>query len=292
MLKSLPVDGMALALGASFAFSLMNALAKGCDLPPGEIAFFRGFVGLIVTILIMRKQGISFRGARPRVLVLRGLLGGFSLLLNFTALSGLPLADATFLSHSSSLFVVIFAHFLLQEKLPGAFYALFGLALGGVVLVVKPGGDWLHSHYALAGLCSALTAAGASLSIRNLSKDHSTYLIMLYFMGAAALVPLPFSLQNFQWPSALDWCKLIALSAVSYVGQYLLTRAYSFKEAAVVAMTRFAGVAFNVGLGFLIWSEIPDRYSALGGALILSACLALYAQELRAARLSPVSATR
>lgn len=44
---------------------------------------------------------------------------------------------------------------------------------------------------------------------------------------------------------------------------------FFYKEATVVAMTRFAGVGFNIALGILIWHEVPDSLSALGGTLIL-----------------------
>lgn len=260
----------------------MNALAKSCTLPPGQIACVRGLIGLIITVCWIKHLGLSFRGARPAVLSLRGLLGGSSLLLNFTALSYLPLADATFLSHLSSLFVVLFGHWFLKEVLPARFYVFFALALLGVVLVIQPGSGWMRNSYALAGLASAFTAAGASLSIRNLSKDHHTLLIMLYFMLAAALVPLPFSWHAFRWPDLSDGLKLLALSAVSYLGQYLLTRAYAYKEAGVVAMARFSGVAFNVGLGYLIWKDLPNRWAVLGGVLILGSCLWLYRLEIRA----------
>lgn len=274
--------GMLLALGASLAFSLMNALAKSCHLPAGEVAFSRGAVGFLVTVLWMRSAGVSFVGARPRVLWLRGLLGGVSLYLNFTALQGLQLADATFLSHSSSLFVVVFGVWFLGERLPRSFYALFAVALAGVAMIVQPQGAWNGRElYALYGLGSALTAAGASLSIRSLSKDHHTLLIMLYFMGAAALVPLAVDARSFVLPGGADVLRLLALSGVSYLGQYLLTRAYTFKEAAVVSLTRFAGVGFNVGLGLLIWHELPSRWSALGGCLILGACATLYRLEAK-----------
>jgi drug/metabolite transporter (DMT)-like permease len=266
--------GMALALGASFTFSLMNALAKAVshDMPSPEIAFFRGIFGLVVTVTMMLRAGVSFRGKRPGVLAVRGLLGGLSLLANFATLSFIPLADATLIAHTSPLFVLVLAHFVLKEKLPKAFYAVFAVAIVGSLLVIKPGMEFLHSQWSLIGLLGAMIGAGASISIRSLSKDHDTYIIMLYFMGAAALVPLPF-IASFVWPSPKDWVMLFGLGTVSFAGQYLLTKAYSYKEAAVVALTRYAGILFNIGLGFLCFQEIPDGWSLLGGALILAACI-------------------
>ncbi|MBX3167577.1 MAG: DMT family transporter [Candidatus Eremiobacteraeota bacterium] len=274
-------SGIALALGASLCFSLMNALAKVSTLPPGEIACARGVVGLAVVSLMLARKGGTFWGKRPRVLLLRGLLGGTSLFLNFTALSGLTLGDASFLAHSSSLMVVCLAHFFLGERMPPRFHFLFGLAALGALLVIKPGAGIAHGWYALAGLGAALSAAGASLSIRNLSKDHDSHQIMFAFMAAAAVVPLPWTWSNFRVPGLWDAWGLVALSAVSYLGQYWLTLSYQHKEAAVVAMTRFAGVAFNLALGFLVWREIPDLASALGGLLILGSCIALYRWERR-----------
>lgn len=268
------LNGIGLALAASFAFSLMNALVKGAasTLPPTEIACFRGLFGFLVTAWIMKSRGISFRGKNPRLLVTRGLLGGLSLLFTFSTLKYIPMADASLLAHLSPLFVVILGHFVLKEKLTAGFYRVFAVAMVGSLLVVKPGLDLFHSGWSLVGLIGAMIAAGASISIRRLSADHDTYLIMLYFMGAAAVVPLPF-METFVTPGPREWVMLLLLGAVSFVGQYLLTKAYSFKEAAVVALTRYAGILFNIALGFVFWAEVPDRWSLLGGVMILASCL-------------------
>lgn len=267
-------QGIYLALAASFSFSLMNALVKGAStaLPATEIAFFRGLFGFLVTCWIMKARRISFRGKNPRLLVTRGLLGGLSLLFTFSTLAHIPMADASLLAHLSPLFVVILGHVVLKEKLSPGFYTVFGVAMIGSLMVVKPGLDLFHSGWSLVGLIGAMIAAGASISIRRLSADHDTYLIMLYFMGAAAIVPLPF-MDSFVMPGPREWVILLALGSVSFVGQYLLTKAYSFKEAAVVALTRYAGILFNIGLGFVFWSEVPDHWSLLGGGMILAACV-------------------
>jgi len=268
------VNGIGLALAASFSFSLMNALVKGASsaLPAPEIAFFRGLFGFIVTALVMKSRGISFRGKNPRLLVMRGLFGGLSLLFTFSTLAHIPMADASLLAHLSPLFVVILGHFVLQEKLSAGFYQVFAVAMLGSLLVVKPGVDLFHSGWSLVGLIGAMIAAGASISIRRLSADHDTYLIMLYFMGAAAVVPLPF-MESFVVPGPRECVLLLLLGSVSFVGQYFLTKAYAYKEAAVVALTRYAGILFNIALGFVFWAEVPDQWSLLGGVMILASCL-------------------
>lgn len=269
--------GLWLALGASLAFSVMNALAKAAaeTMPAPEVAFFRGVLGTLVTVAVMRARGISFRGPNPRLLTVRGLCGGVSLLGAFLTLAHLPMADASLLAHLSPLFVVGLAWLVLGERPPAGFGPVLALALVGGVLVIRPGMNLLHSFWAIVGLLSALVGAGASISIRRLSADHSTHLIMLYFMGAAALVPLPFC-TSFQVPGSRECGLLLALGAVSYLGQYLLTLAYSRKEAASVAVTRYAGIFFNVALGVCFFREVPDGWTFLGGALILAACARLW----------------
>ncbi|MGC3526692.1 EamA family transporter, partial [Pseudomonas aeruginosa] len=52
-------------------------------------------------------------------------------------------------------------------------------------------------------------------------------------------------------------------------------RAFSHESASIVAVTRYIGIVFIAGWGWLFWSEVPDALTFAGGVLIVVACIAL-----------------
>lgn len=193
----------------------------------------------------------------------------------FLALTRIRLADATMLAHLSPVFVVLFAGWTLGEGAPRRYPWILGLSLVGAALIVKPGGGSLGSPYALLALGSAVTAAGASVAIRGLSREHDPNLIILYFLGTAALLSAPATVHYFVLPGPRDALLLGAIGLVSFAGQTFLTLALAREKAGVVDLTRYAGIVFNALWGLALWGERLDAASAAGGALIVVSCLLL-----------------
>ena len=268
------------AVAASFLFALMNASAKflSTSMSVPEVVFYRGVLGVILTILIMRRNKAPFEVRNWPLLISRGLFGGASLLMAFFVISSIALAEASFLAHLSPLFTVCLGFVVLKEKMPKGFAPLFLLSCMGAVLVAAP---WkseadIHVFYAVVGVVGAILASSASLAIRQLSKDHNNYTIMLGFLGVAALLPIPFiEWSAFRLPTGFEAVVTLFLGTVSFVAQYCLTQAYRLEKAGLVATTRYIGILFNIILGFVIWKEVPEVESFVGGALILVSCLAL-----------------
>lgn len=266
------------AVTASFLFALMNAAAKflSSHLTVPEVVFYRGLIGVALTVWIMRRNRIPFKVKNWPLLVSRGVFGGVSLLMAFLAISSIALAEASFLAHLSPLFTVCLGFIILQERMPQGFTPLFLLSCLGALLVAAPWKAELHSFYATVGVLGAILASSASLAIRQLSKDHNNYTIMLGFLGVATVLPIPFiDWTRFSIPKGWAAVVTIFLGTVSFLAQYCLTQAYRLEKAGLVATARYVGILFNIFLGYLIWREVPDWSSFLGGSLILVSCLAL-----------------
>lgn len=140
----------------------------------------------------------------------------------------------------------------------------------GVALVINPFDYTSFNVFALAGIASALFAAGASITIRHLSKRHHTYEIVFYFLMTAMLVSAYLMKDDFVVPQGIEWVYLVAIGVVSLIGQIFLTKAFTHENAAVVAATRYIGLVFNVLWGVLFWQEIPSWMTILGGGSLLS----------------------
>ena len=109
-----------IASGAFFATMHGSVRLLSQDLDAMEIAFFRAFFGFLFFAPILVRTRLSvLRTSRLPLHMLRGLFNGASLLLWFTALSMVPLGDATALSLLGPLFVAMGAMFILGEKVHG-----------------------------------------------------------------------------------------------------------------------------------------------------------------------------
>lgn len=271
-------SGVLLAVLASFTFSVMNALVKeaSATLPAAEIVFFRSAIGTLLIYLLMRQAGVALSRQGVPMLLLRGVMGALYLVCYFYAIAHIPLADASILAHMSPFFVILFSALFLGERIPRAVYWLLLVVVLGALMIVKPFSYSSYSVYAVVGLLSAVFAAGASVAIRQLSARHHTYEIVFYFLAVATLVAIPLMWNDFVVPATLrEWGLLLAIGVVSLLGQVFLTRAFSHESATIVAVTRYIGIVFNAGWGWLFWSEVPDALTIAGGVLIVVACIAL-----------------
>jgi drug/metabolite transporter (DMT)-like permease len=116
------VRGIILAVLSGAFFATMHGSVRllSQDLDAMEIAFFRAFFGFVFFAPILLRTRLSvLRTARFPLHMVRGVFNGASLLLWFTALSLLPLGDATALSLTGPLFVGLGAMFILGETVRG-----------------------------------------------------------------------------------------------------------------------------------------------------------------------------
>ena len=269
--------GVALAIFSAFVFSVMNALIKAASLtiPSAEIVFFRSAIGTLLILALMKHAKVSFSTSGISLLVLRGLLGAFYLLAFVYTIAHIPLADAAILAYLSPFFVIVLSNLVLGERLPQKARILLPLVLLGVGFIVNPSNYQSFNFYAMVGIVSALFAAGASITIRHLSKKHHTYEIVFYFLMTAMLVSGYLMKDTFVIPQGMTWFYLIAIGVVSLIGQIFLTKAFTHENAAVVAGTRYIGLVFNVLWGVLFWQEIPGWLTVCGALIIVAACISL-----------------
>ncbi|MEZ9183223.1 DMT family transporter [Vibrio splendidus] len=270
-------NGVALTIFSAFIFSVMNALIKAASLtiPSSEIVFFRSAIGTVLILGLMWKASIRFSTTGIPMLLLRGLFGAFYLLAFVYAITHMPLADAVILAYLSPFFVILLSNLILGEKVPKKVAFLFPLTLVGVTLIVNPFSFDTFNLYALSGVASAFFAAAASITIRHLSKRHHIYEIVFYFLFTSMLVSGYLMRDEFVVPQGIAWIYLIAIGLVSLIGQIFLTKAFSHENAAVVAVTRYIGLVFNILWGVIFWYEIPSWMSTCGVLIIITTSISL-----------------
>ncbi|MBZ0124554.1 MAG: DMT family transporter [Roseovarius sp.] len=275
-------------------FVAMAALIKATadHVPPGEAVFFRSFFAIPVILgwlAVRRDLRTGLRVTDPMGHFWRGFVGTSAMGLGFAGLGLLPLPEATALGYAKPLLVVVFAAMFLDERV--GIFRLGAVALGmaGVLIVLSPrlttlGGPEMHTAEAVGAvvvLGGATCAALAQIYIRKLVQTEQTSAIVFYFSLTAAvlsLLSLPFG-----WvvPAPREAAMLAMAGLLGGTAQILLTSAYRFADASVIAPFEYASMLFALAIGYTVFDEMPTPPMLLGAAVIIVAGIVIILREHR-----------
>ena len=151
----------------------------------------------------------------------------------FTALTLMPVADATSLSLMGPVFVALLAMMFLGERVGPRRWLGIGLAVAGGLIIIRPGfaeigaGTWLI-------LFSAVAVSSSKLMAKVLSGTESvaTIVALLTFL----MVPITLVPALFVWQTpALEQLVFLALIGVlGTIGHLLFVQAYKLADISLV----------------------------------------------------------
>ncbi len=281
--------GIILMVAAELIFACGWAMIKlaGSRLPVFEVVFFRASLSLVILTVIMLWRRSSFRGKNHKLLFLRGLLGFAGIATSFVAMIRMNLGDASMLLNTFPLFVALLAPLLIGEKFRRINFIFVIIAFAGIGLIMKPTQHVFH-NVALLGLASGVFAALSVICVRRLTLTDSSSAITFYFTLVTTLAAIPFISNDFVMPTKIEWLLLGGIGIAVTVGQLLMARAYSFAHAATVSPFAYSSVILAYIFGIILWDDIPDIYSIVGGVLIIASGIAITISEGRVESQPPV----
>ena len=274
-------------VAAVFLFAIVDATAKwlGQSYAPVQIVFFQHLFGLIpVAVLVWRSGGLSaLRTRRPFAHVLRGGLVFASMLLFFTALRGLPLAEAIAVSFTLPLYITALSVPLLGEAVGVRRWAAVVVGFVGALIMVRPGTEAFRPE-ALLVLTSAFIAALAMLLTRRLTRTETNVALVTYTTVIASLASVPFVVLTWQAPPADDLGLFALLGIGGGSGAYLLIVAFRNAPAAVVAPFDYTALIWASVLGWILWREAPEPAVWIGAAIVAAAGVYITRREVALGR--------
>ncbi len=275
-----PLRGILCKLGAVLGFICMSIILKvtADEVPPGEQVFFRSFFAIPITLVWLAARGDLRTGLRVASRlghVWRGVAGTLAMGLTFAGLGILPLPEATAIGYAAPLLIVVFAAMFLGEEVRAFRLSAVALGMIGVLIVLSPRfsgiGDARQTLGASFALMGAVFAALAQIFIRKLTVTETTSAIVFWFSCTAtllSLVTIPFG-----WvvPSSQAALLLIAAGLIGGVAQILLTSAYRFADASIIAPFEYSSMLLALLVGYFAFSEVPTMMMLSGAGLVILA---------------------
>ncbi len=272
-------SGILLAILATFLMTLMSASihALGNRVPLGQIIFWRSSIALIpicVFLILQQKFPMGLSTQRPRLHFVRSIIGVVSMAFSFLSLAYLSVTMATFFVYLIPVLIVPVATMTLGEKLrPTTLLATIGAFFAASLILLPNSKSGIVPNMMLwgilAGLGYTLTMVFVKVHVKKMTATETPESIAFYFAltGAiAGLLTLPFGWIN---PSPQIWGLLISSGLLGGAGHAISIHATARSRLSSLAPVEFSGMAWAILLDILLFSNIPNRITLIGAALIL-----------------------
>lgn len=281
-----PLKATLLMLGAMACFAAMSTFIRLAtqELHPLEVVFFRNFLALLLMLPWLARRGLG--GLKTKRLGLYGLRASINVVgmaAGFTALTLIPLAEATALSFTAPLFATIGAALLLGEVIRTRRIAALVVGFAGTMLVLRPGLEAV-SLGALLALVNALSISITTLIVKMLTRSEEPEQIVTYMallMSPLSLVPALFVWQTPSW-AVLGW--LVLLAGAGTLGHLLFTRAFALAEVSQIQPLEFIRLPMVAVIAYVLFAEVPTVWTWLGGSVIFVATAYITHREAQLAR--------
>lgn len=283
-----PVLGVLLKLTSVALLATMAACVKhlGRDVPSGETIFVRGIISVIVLGLIAHRAGglhlLKTRNWRSHAL--RSLSGTISMFSLFTALTLIPLAEATAITFAAPMFLTVLAMLFLGERIHRYRWTALIMGFGGVLVMIGPqlslsGGGSLGVAVALG---AAVFMALAMMFLRSISGsgEHAITITFYFSLTAMACAALT-ALWGWPMPSGRQWLFIVLAGVLGVLGQLLLTLSYRYAEASTIAPLDYTNLLMAAVYGYFFFGETPRASTWVGAPLVVAAGLIILWREYR-----------
>ena len=288
-----PLKGISLKICSVSLITLMFALVKllSDNFSAGQIVFFRSAFSIPVLFLWISLTGDlrdSLKVQSKIAHVWRGFIGTCAIALNFLALGFLPLPEITAIGFATPLFISIFAIFLLGERIGIYRFCALIVDLVGVLIIVNSKltvftSDTIDNSI-IAGMiltiAAVICASLAHVQIRKMVQTERTSAIIFYFSVTSSLFSL-ISLSTWVLPSFGEFFTLILVGIIGGIAQIMLTTAYRFAPASLVAPFDYTAMIFALLIGYFVFEELPTSQMIFGTFVVMLAGIFVVIREIK-----------
>ncbi len=258
-----------------------------------QFHMIRSMMAGLLVVLYCHYRGLRIWPHTLQPVVVRSLFIASAMILYFTAISLMPIAEAGAALFSSPIFILIISMLFFGIRVGLWLTLAILVGFGGVLLVLKPDPSHL-GLLTLVPMMAGLLYALSQLWTRHYCAGEETatillgFLVMIGLFGALGTLALtlfpvpdswvatvPFLFSGWR-PVTADFLFWTTIQAVgSNIAVACLIRGYQIAEPTRVTVYEYSFLLFAGIWGWLLWNQLPDLLSILGIALITCAGCAI-----------------
>jgi drug/metabolite transporter (DMT)-like permease len=261
------IDGMAKYLaqtlnGVQVAWSYFGAMLANLLI---VVLVTRARRRLVALSDLVRARRVALQLWRAGSLVL-------SLSCLFLSLSYLELAEATVVSFTAPLFIVALAGPVLSEQVSWQRWLAVCLGLLGAVIVVRPG-TGVFQWAALLPLAGAVFFAFFHMITRIIGTADPPLTTLFYTICGGTLMLSAAMPAVWSPMTGLEVGIAFLSGSLGLLAHGALVRALSLADASALAPMNYVRLVWAIGIGYVVFAEVPDAFTIFGGTVIVGSGL-------------------
>lgn len=285
--------GIAIIVLSTFGFAGMHTLIRyvSKDIHPFEIAFFRNLFGMVVFTPWLVRHGFAI--LRTRRIALHSIRAGLNIiamLCFFTGLSMTPIARVTALGFTAPVFAALLAVLFLGERFRFRRWVAMALGFAGTLIILRPGLETIDTGSLLI-LASTLAWGITLIVIKMLGRTDSALTITAYMnitLGLLSFIPALFVWTT---PSLVNLFWMLCIGVLGTLAQVGMAQALKEADTGVVMPFDFLRLVWVSILGYLLFAEVPDVFTWVGGSVVFASAAYLAYRENAQRREDAVTAS-
>jgi S-adenosylmethionine uptake transporter len=251
------------------------------DFLPIQIVFIRalGSTVILLPIILSRGDGKVFK----ENILINMLRVGFSsaaITINFFTISQLQLAQVSTIGYLRPAVMSLIAFFFLKEKQSTVRWLMISLGFIAIWYAFKPEAPELKLVVLLA-IFGMFCGSSATIIQKHLSSKMDNLPLMAWYSMGVCIISAPFALYFWSQPNLTQWTLMILIGFLATTAQFFYIKAFRNAEASFLAPMGYFHIIPVTVIGFLIFSEIPNKNTIIGASFILFALIFLTVLEKR-----------
>jgi drug/metabolite transporter (DMT)-like permease len=283
--QSLAVQGLMWAVASGLLLCMLNTVVRSITLNLNvyQSLFLRYLFGLIVMLPLLRRGWAEVMPHNVKGQFWRGGVHTIGLMLWFTALPHIGLADMTALGFTGPIFIMLGAAWFLGERMRADRWVAALLGFSGVLIIVAPKLGGSDGLYTLIMLSSSPMFAASFLITKALTSSEKPTVIVLWQALTVSLFALPMAVYFWQAPTLWQWAGFGLAGVFGSLGHYCMTQAFKATDISATQSLRFLDLIWSSLLGWLVFADLPSPSTLVGAGVIAASTLWIARRESRRA---------
>ncbi len=257
-------------------FVLLNTLVRSLTLQlhPMQAQFLRYLAAVVVMLPLIARAGVAaYWPKRVGGQFSRGAVHTAGLVMWFSALPHIPLADTTAIGFTGPIFIMIGAFLFFKEAMRWERWVAALIGFAGVLIVVGPQMSGGAGPYNLLMLASSPVFAASFLMTKALTRYERVEVIVFWQALSVTAFSLPLALWFWQSLGLWQWMGFLLAGLLGVGGHYTVTRGFAIADISSTQSVKFLDLVWAAAMGWLVFGDVPTSFTLLGGSLICASTL-------------------